>query len=196
MSTDNQVTILDVAQYIINNLEEDTQYLTPKQLQNLCFLINQYSIIYQWEPMFKDKFQMNVTGPCNLELYNIIINNINDCKDIHGFYLKGVNIGDTNNLSEDNKEIILKFCSIYKSLIHPTDNKCETDTERQLATTSGCGAVSIGISRSLSLDLGLSDLITQTVGWYNAKEDRIGFIRDYDMYMNTCSLFDKEGEND
>ena len=61
-----EVNIFDVAQYILNKLGSTTTW----KLQKLCYYCQAWSLVWDNEPLFQQKFEAWVNGPVAPDLYD------------------------------------------------------------------------------------------------------------------------------
>ena len=93
------VNVLDVAQYILNDLGR----LTTWKLQKLCYYSQAWSMVWDSEPLFKQRIEAWVNGPVIPALYE---------KHRGSYYIKRVG-GNPEKLNESQIETIDAVLKVY-----------------------------------------------------------------------------------
>lgn len=93
-------SVFDVAKYIL----EQKNSTTAMKLQKLCYYSQAWSIVWDSEPMFKEDIQAWANGPVVPELFY---------KHRGQYSVSSLDEGDTNNLSDSEKETINKVLEFY-----------------------------------------------------------------------------------
>lgn len=94
-----KVTVFDVAQYILDKLGR----LTTWKLQKLCYYSQAWSLVWDDEPLFKDRVEAWANGPVIPNLYQ---------KHRGRFYITDVK-GSPNNLSKPQKDTVDAVIKAY-----------------------------------------------------------------------------------
>ena len=91
--------VLDVAQYIINN----SGRLTTWKLQKLCYYSQAWSLVWDDEPLFKQRIESWANGPVIPDLYE---------KHRGSFYVNNVR-GEPEKLNKTQRETVDAVLKVY-----------------------------------------------------------------------------------
>lgn len=103
MDNTKSVSVLDVADYILNQQNENHP-ITAWKLQKLIYYCQAWSLVWDEQPLFKEKILAWANGPVVQELYQL-----------HRglFHVKKLSQGNANNLSDDQKDTINHVLKSY-----------------------------------------------------------------------------------
>lgn len=103
MHTENQVSVLDVAAYILSK-QPKADPISAWKLQKLVYYSQAWSLVWDDKPLFKEKILAWANGPVVKELYN---------QHRGSFYVTTLNMGDPENLSANQKDTINHVLDAY-----------------------------------------------------------------------------------
>lgn len=102
--TKNNISALDVADYILKSWPKEKERLTAMKLQKLVYYSQSWCLAWEKKPLFKEKIFAWVGGPVVKELY----------EEHRGkFYIESLSKGNAENLTLDQKEIVNEIMSSY-----------------------------------------------------------------------------------
>ncbi len=99
----NPVTVFDVAAYIVEKQPKKPPMTTWK-LQKLVYYCQAWSLVWDEQPLFKEKILAWANGPVVKELY-----------ELHRgqFHIKKLQKGSSENLSHNQKDSIISVLNTY-----------------------------------------------------------------------------------
>lgn len=100
----NNISSLDVADYILKSWPKDKEKLTSMKLQKLVYYSQAWFLAWKKKPLFNEKIFAWVGGPVIRELYN---------EHRGKFYLDSLPKGNAENLTSDQKKVVNEVISSY-----------------------------------------------------------------------------------